>query len=46
MSIRKRRKIKFRVRKKRVKRRAKLKASGKEPNEYFYSGVYVGERKE
>jgi hypothetical protein len=46
MSIRKRRKIKFRVGKKRAKSRARLKAAGKEPNEYFYSGVYVGERKE
>jgi len=46
MSIRRRRKIRFRVRKKRMKRRLKLKAAGKEPNGYFYSGIYVGEKKE
>jgi len=45
MSIRKRKKILFRGMEKRKKRRAKLKAAGKNPDEYFYSGIYVGEEK-
>ena len=44
MSIRKRRKIGFRAKGKRKKRRAKLKAAGKNPDELFYSGIYVGDK--
>ncbi|MBN1871731.1 MAG: hypothetical protein JW800_04070 [Candidatus Omnitrophica bacterium] len=43
MSIKKRNRIKFRARLKRKSRRAKLKRAGKDPESYFYSGIYVGE---
>ena len=42
MSIRKRKKLKFRSAEKRKKKRAKLKAAGKNLDEVFYSGIYVG----
>lgn len=45
MSIRRRKKIKFRAKKKRKKKRARLKAAGKNPDEFFYSGIYVAEKK-
>ena len=41
MGIRKRKKIKFRAKIKRKKRRAKLKTAGKNPDEVFYSGIYL-----
>lgn len=43
MSIRKRRKIRFRARLKRSNRRARLKAAGKNPDKIYYSGIYLGE---
>ena len=43
MSIRKRTKIRFKAKGKRKKRRAKLKAAGKNPDKLFYSGIYVGD---
>ena len=42
MSIRKRKQIGFKAKQKRKKRRTKLKAAGKNPDELFYSGIYVG----
>lgn len=45
MSLRRRKKMKFRMGERRRKRRAKLKAAGKDPDKYFSSGIYVGEEK-
>ncbi|MBU4375907.1 MAG: hypothetical protein KKD29_00330 [Candidatus Omnitrophica bacterium] len=45
MAIRKRRQLKFGSMEKRRKRRAKLKAAGKNPDQYFYSGIYIAEKK-
>ncbi len=44
MSIRKRKKLKFIAKAKRKKRRARLKVAGKNPDAYYYAGIYVGER--
>jgi hypothetical protein len=44
MSIRRRKKIRFKAKDKRRKKRAKLKAAGKNPDEIFYSGIYVAEK--
>ena len=43
MSIKKRKRIGFKSKDKRKKRRARLKAAGKNPDEFFYSGIYLGE---
>lgn len=43
MAIRKRKKIHFMAKKKRKLRRAKLKAAGKNPDDYFYAGIYIGD---
>jgi hypothetical protein len=45
MSIRRRKKLKFKARIMRRKRRIKLKAAGKNPDDFFYSGIYVGSEK-
>ncbi|MEA3305206.1 MAG: hypothetical protein U9R52_00145 [Candidatus Omnitrophota bacterium] len=42
MSIRKRKQLKFRRDEKRRKKRAKIKAAGKNPDELFSSGIYLG----
>lgn len=43
MSQRKRRKLGFTAKNKRKKKRARLKAVGKDPDKYYISGVFVGE---
>ena len=43
MSIKKRKQLRFKTKIKRKERRAKLKRAGKDPDKYFYSGIYVGE---
>ena len=45
MGIKKRRQVKLKAMEKRRKRRAKLKAAGKNPDQYFYSGIYIEETK-
>ena len=45
MSIKKRKKLSFKAKEKRRKRRARLRAAGKNPDDYFYSGVYFKEKK-
>jgi hypothetical protein len=45
MSIRKRKKLGFRKKEKRKKKRARMKSAGKNPEEFFYSGIYVTEKK-
>ena len=42
MSIKKRKRLGFKRREKRRKRRAKFKAAGKNPDELFSSGIYLG----
>ncbi|MFH0771309.1 MAG: hypothetical protein V1933_01665 [Candidatus Omnitrophota bacterium] len=42
MSIKKRRQIRLKAENKRKKRRDKIKAAGKNPDQYFVSGIYVG----
>jgi len=43
MAYKKRRKLRFKSSEKRKLRRTKLKRAGKDPEKYFYSGIYVGE---
>lgn len=43
MSIKRRKRLRFRAKAKRKARRAKLKAAGKNPDGVFYSGKYVGD---
>jgi len=45
MSTKKRYQIKLKALEKRRKRRARLKAAGKNPDQYFCAGIYVGEKK-
>ncbi len=44
MSIKKRRQIRLKAKNKRKKRREKIKTAGKNPDQYFFSGIYIGEK--
>lgn len=44
MGIKKRTQLRFKFQEKRRKRRAKMKAAGKNPDQYFHAGVYIGEK--
>lgn len=44
MGTKKRTQLRFKFQEKRRKRRAKMKAAGKNPDQCFYSGVYIAEK--